>query len=82
MTTNKPTIETLRLLHSWFYDLCKYTDEDVWKDRMYAEGQIYACREILNDFTTKIKTMSRGFDFIPDNEWFMRGYNAFKAKYS
>jgi hypothetical protein len=74
--------EVLKNLHGWFYGLCKYDDSDMWKDRMYAEGQIFACREMLNDFTTKFQTMSRGYKFFPENEWFMKGYNAFIQKFS
>ena len=81
MDTKQVTTEVLISLHDWFYHLCDSTDVDSWMDRMYVEGQIYACRELLNDFTTKIKTMSRGFDFKPDNEFFMNGYNSFKEKY-
>jgi hypothetical protein len=75
------TLSTLERLHNWFYSLCKYEDSEAWMDRMYAEGSIYACREILNDFETRFREMSRGFKFQPDNEWFMKGYNNFKEKY-
>ena len=81
--TNKKvaTQDSLKSLHGWFMHLCKY-DSSAWADRLYAEGQIYACRELINDFQTKYGSMSRGFMFMPEYEPFMSGYNAFKKTYT
>lgn len=73
--------DSLMHLHGWFKGLCRYSDDQAPFDRFYAEGQIYACREMLGDFETRYHDISRGFRFLPDNKYFMNGYNAFKKDY-
>ena len=81
MSKKIATKESLKSLHGWFQHLCKY-DSSAWADRTYAEGQIYACREMLNDFETKYENVSRGFAYMPESEPFMSGYNSFKKEYT
>lgn len=73
---------SLMHLHGWFKGLCRYDDDLAHADRFYAEGQIYACREMLGDFETRYQDIGRGFQFLSDNQWFMRGYEAFKKDYT
>jgi len=73
------TLEILEGLHKWFEGLCEYGSE-AWQDRMYAEGQIFACREVLDDFEYKYKEVSRGFE-MKDDPAFMLGYKAFQRDY-
>ena len=73
--------KTLEGLHGWFKHLCTYGNSDgEWMDRMYAEGQIFACREILNDFTTKFGEVSRGFEYKTE-KYFLNGYTAFQREH-
>jgi hypothetical protein len=74
------TLETLEGLHRWFEGLCTYIDRDAWMDRMYAEGQIYACREALGNFDYMYKDFSRGLE-MKEDEFFMKGYTAFHEQY-
>jgi hypothetical protein len=67
-------------LHRWFEGLCTYEDRDAWMDRMYAEGQLYACREALGNFDYRYKNVTRGFE-IKEDEFFAKGYSAFRSEY-
>lgn len=75
------TPKDLEALHRWFEGLTKYNDSDAPNDRLYAEGQIYACREALADFETKFGSMSRGFQARSELSWWMKGYKAFREEY-
>jgi hypothetical protein len=81
MSKKNATIETLEGLHRWFEGLCKYTDGEAWKDRMYAEGQIFACREAISNYDYMYKDISRGFEKKND-EYFQRGYKDFHRDYN
>lgn len=72
-------LEVLEGLHRWFEGLCKYGSE-AWADRMYAEGQIFACREALGNFEYRYKAISRGFE-MKSEESFVDGYEAFQRDY-
>jgi hypothetical protein len=80
MQKKKITETSLASLYSWFEQLCKYNDDEGPRDRLYAEGMIYACREAVGDFEYRYKQMSRGTVML-NNEWFLKGYQLFKEEY-
>jgi hypothetical protein len=81
MSLKPVTPKTLESLHNWFKHLTTYDDNESALDRLYAEGQIFACREALNDFDTVFLDIQRGFK--PNTDiWFLKGYNAFRKEYN